>query len=166
MSYVSKLLRFSSWMTLTAVLLAVIPIPSRAADREIYPAPGQARIDLAAALRTAAAHHKRVILDFGGNWCADCQVLDIYFHDPINKPLLDANYVLVRINIGMRDQNLKIAERYQVPMDKGVPALAVLDEHGRLLYSQRNSEFGPMRRMESNAVTSFLLQWKPTKSGV
>jgi len=147
-------------------LLAVIPIPSRAADREIYPAPGQARIDLAAALRTAAAHHKRVILDFGGNWCADCQVLDIYFHDPINKPLLDANYVLVRINIGMRDQNLKIAERYQVPMDKGVPALAVLDEHGRLLYSQRNSEFGPMRRMESNAVTSFLLQWKPTKSGV
>jgi thioredoxin 1 len=163
-SYYSKLLRFSSWITLTAVLLSIIAIPCRA-EREIYPAPEQARIDLAAALRTAAAHHKRVILDFGGNWCIDCQVLDVYFHDPINKPLLDANYVLVRINIGMRDQNLKIAERYQVPMDKGVPALAVLDEHGKLLYSQRNTEFGPMRRMESSAVTSFLLQWKAARSG-
>jgi thiol:disulfide interchange protein len=152
-------------MVLPAILLAVTQIPCRAADRNIYPAPAQARIDLAAGLRTAAAQHKRVILDFGGDWCADCKVLDIYFHDPINKPLLDANFVLVRINIGMRDQNLKIAERYQVPMDKGVPALAVLDEHGRLLYSQRTTEFGPMRRMESSAVTSFLLQWKPSKSG-
>ena len=166
MAYIVKISRFSSWITLTAVLLAILSLPCRAADRDIYPAPEQARVDLAAALRTAAVHHKRVLLDFGGNWCIDCKVLDIYFHDPINKPLLDANYVLVRINIGLRDQNLKIAERYQVPMDKGVPALAVLDEHGSLLYSQRNSEFGPMRRMESSAVTSFLLQWKPARSGV
>jgi thioredoxin 1 len=165
MSHPLKLFRLPLQIILPAILLAATVISSRAADRNIYPAPEQARIDLAAGLRTAAAHHKRVILDFGGDWCVDCKVLDLYFHDPINKPLLDANYVLVRINIGMRDQNLKIAERYQVPMDKGVPALAVLDEHGKLLYSQRNTEFGPMRHMESSAVTSFLLQWKPAKSG-
>jgi thiol:disulfide interchange protein len=161
-----KLFRRLLLIALPAILLAVAVIPSRAAGREIYPPPERARIDLAAGLRTAAASHKHVILDFGGDWCVDCNVLDIYFHDPINKPLLDANYVLVRINIGRRDQNLKIAERYQVPMDKGVPALAVLDEHGKLLYSQRNTEFGPMRHMESSAVTSFLLQWKPSKPGI
>jgi thiol:disulfide interchange protein len=151
---------------LPALLLAVALLSAHAADRIIYPEPEQAQADLAAGLKAAAASHKHVIVDFGGNWCGDCQVLDIYFHDPSNKPLLDANYVLVHINIGHMDQNQAIAERYQVPLKKGVPALAVLDEHGRLLYSQRTGEFESMRRMESSAVTSFLLQWKPGKSGM
>jgi thiol-disulfide isomerase/thioredoxin len=152
----------------TAILLACGPAagPARAQAREIYPAPEQAGADLAAGLKSAAGHHKRLILDFGGNWCGDCQVLDIYFHDPANKPLLDANYVLVHVNVGHLDENQKIAERYQVPLAKGVPALAVLDEHGKLLYSQRTGEFESMRHMESSAVTSFLLQWKPTRSGM
>jgi thiol-disulfide isomerase/thioredoxin len=151
-----------------AILFAAGPAVSSAGAqvREIYPAPEQAPADLAAGLKAAAASHKRLILDFGGNWCGDCQVLDIYFHDPANKPLLEANYVLVHINIGRMDQNQQIAERYQVPLAKGVPALAVLDDHGRLLYSQRTGEFESMRHMESSAVTSFLLQWKPARSGM
>lgn len=163
----SPLRRFALPLMLAALLAASVP-QTRAAEREIYPAPEQASADLAAGLKTAAATHKRVILDFGGNWCGDCQVLDIYFHDPANKPLLDANFVVVHINIGLRgiDRNQNIAERYQVPLAKGVPALAVLDEHGKLLYSQRTGEFESMRHMESSAVTSFLLQWKPAKPGL
>jgi thiol-disulfide isomerase/thioredoxin len=165
-----KFPRFSWFKVLPAVLsvtlLAAAILPVYAADRIIYPEPEQAQADLAAGLKAAADSHKHVIVDFGGNWCGDCQVLAIYFHDPGNKPLLDANYVLIHINIGHMDQNQAIAERYQVPLKKGVPALAVLDEHGRLLYSQRTGEFESMRRMESSAVTSFLLQWKPAKSGM
>lgn len=148
------------------LLLLAFPAAGQAQAREIYPAPEAARTDLAAALKTAHAHHKRLILDFGGNWCGDCQVLDIYFHDPANKPIVEANYVLVHINIGRMDRNVDIAERYQIPLGKGVPALAVLDENGRLLYSQRNGEFEAMRRMDVNSVTSFLLQWKPSHSGL
>jgi thioredoxin 1 len=150
-------------------LVALTPsIPARAADAEIYPVPEQAKADLAAGLKTAAATHKHVILDFGGNWCGDCKVLDIYFHDPANKALLDANYVVVHINIGLRgiDRNEDIAERYEIPLKKGVPALAVLDEHGKLLYSQKTGEFEAMRRMEIGSVTSFLLQWKPARPGM
>jgi thioredoxin 1 len=135
------------------------------ATRTIYPDPGQAKNDLAAALKTAAATHKRVLLDFGGNWCGDCQVLDIYFHDPANKPILDANFVLVDINIGQMDENVALAKRYGIPLEKGVPALAVLSEGGKLLYSQKGGEFEAMRRMQSSAVTSFLMQWKPSRRG-
>ena len=144
-----------------ALLALSITAPSQALEREIYPAPEQASADIAAALKTAAAEHRRVILDFGGNWCTDCQVLDLYFHDAANKPLLDAHYVLVHINIGRVDQNLDIAERYEVPLNKGVPALAVLDRHGKLLYSQKTGEFEAMRRMESKTVTQFLARWQP-----
>lgn len=131
-----------------------------AADRAIYPDPSRARADLAAALRTAAATHRRVLLDFGGNWCPDCQVLDIYFHDAQNKPILDAGFVVVHINIGQMDTNLDLAEKYGIPIKKGVPALAVLSEHGTLLYSQKNGEFEAMRRMESSSVTDFLTKWR------
>jgi thiol:disulfide interchange protein len=135
------------------------------AGRTIYPDPGQARADLAAALKTAAATHRRILLDFGGNWCSDCQVLDIYFHDAQNKPILDANYVLVHINIGEMDANLDLAGKYGIPIRKGVPALAVLIEHGAVLYSQKNGEFEAMGKMQSSSVTAFLMKWRPLRPG-
>jgi hypothetical protein len=69
------------------------------------------------------------------------------------------------VNIGRMDENLDIAQRYGVPIAKGVPALAVLSDSGKLLYSQKSGEFEAMRRMQANSVTNFLVQWKPTKPG-
>ena len=138
---------------------------AHSAGRDIYPDPSRAKGDIAAALKKAAATHRRVLLDFGGNWCPDCQVLNIYFNDARNKPILDANFVLVDVNIGRMDENLNLAKRYGVPLDKGVPALAVLSESGELLYSQKNGEFEAMRRMESASVTEFLVHWRPARAG-
>ncbi|MHB8477219.1 MAG: thioredoxin family protein [Steroidobacteraceae bacterium] len=144
-----------------AVFLAFSVSPARSVEHDIYPLPAQARTDLAAALAAAAADHKRIILDFGGNWCTDCHVLDHYFHDAANAPLLQASYILVHINVERMTENLDIAERYQIPLRKGVPALAVLGEKGELLHSQRSGEFETMRSMQSSAVTDFLVRWKP-----
>ena len=60
-----------------AALLAVAVGAANSATPDIYPDPAHARADLAVALKNAAATHKRILLDFGGNWCGDCQVLDI-----------------------------------------------------------------------------------------
>jgi thioredoxin 1 len=146
-----------------AMLWLLLAVPCHALERQIYPVPEQATADIAAAINMSAAKHRRVILDFGGNWCPDCQALDVYFHDSANQPILDANFLLVHVNIGRVDQNLDIAARYRIPLDKGVPALAVLDVGGKLIYSQRTGEFEAMRHMESNAVTLFLERWKPGK---
>jgi thiol:disulfide interchange protein len=157
--------RLPAWVaTLIAVLMLAVGT-ARPANREIYPDASQAKGDLAAGLKAAAQGHKRVIVDFGGNWCGDCQVLDIYFHNPQNRPILESNYVLVHINIGRMDENLDIAERYGIPVTLGVPALAVLSENGKILYGQRGGEFSHMGRMEPAAVTKFLVQWRPPKAG-
>lgn len=137
----------------------------RPATRDIYPDPAQAKGDVAAALKTATQTHRRILLDFGGNWCGDCQVLDIYFHNADNRPILDANYVLVHVNVGEYDANLDLAAKYEIPLKRGVPAIAVLSETGKLLYSQKSGEFESMRRMDPSAVTRFLVQWKPAKQG-
>jgi thiol:disulfide interchange protein len=144
------------------MLTAAVAWPS---ERTIYPDPEQAPTEIAAALKTAAQDHKRVLLDFGGNWCGDCIVLDMYFHNEQNRPLLDKNFVLVHVNVGHYDANLDLAKKYGIPLEKGVPAVAVLSAAGKLLYSQRSGEFEKMRQMDSGEVTRFLVQWKPGKAG-
>jgi thiol:disulfide interchange protein len=131
-----------------------------AVKKHLYSAEADPKAEIASALKRASAEHKRVILDFGGDWCGDCQVLDIYFHQSPNLELLDKNFVLVHIDIGRFDKNLDVTEKYNVPLKKGVPALAVLDANGKLLYSQQAAEFGDMRYMYSTSVTDFLNRWK------
>ena len=139
---------------LSAAAVAIAALPS------IYPDPSKAAADVAAAIKTAGVTHKRVILDFGGDWCTDCHVLDTYFHDQNNLPFLEANYILVHVNIGHMDANTSLAERYGVPLKKGVPALAVLDDAGKLIYSQKGGEFESMRHMQSTSVQEFLQRWQ------
>jgi thioredoxin 1 len=148
-------------LALLAALLAATGAIGQA--RAIYNENADAHAEVRAAIAEAAQEHKRIILDFGGNWCGDCQVLDIYFHQQPNADLLAQNFVLVDIDIGHMDKNIDVAQRYNVPLQKGVPALAVLDAHGRLLYSQTNGEFEKMRHMDPNSVTDFLERWKATR---
>ena len=134
--------------------------PPPAVKKHLYSAEADPKADIASALKQASLENKRVILDFGGDWCGDCQVLDIYLHQSPNVELLDKNFLLVHVDIGHFDKNLDITERYGVPLKKGVPALAVIDAHGKLLYSQQAAEFGDMRYMYPTSVTDFLNRWK------
>lgn len=131
------------------------------ASANIYSDTADAKEEIRMAVLKAAAEHKRVLLDFGGNWCGDCQVLNIYFHNPGNAALLAANYVLVDVNVGEYDKNLDLARKYGIPLNKGVPALAVLDGAGHVVYAQRSGEFEAMRKLDSSVVTAFLQKWKP-----
>lgn len=138
------------------------PLPQPVESQpNLYPDPSEARTDIGLALSVAAREHRHVLLDFGGNWCYDCHVLDATFHYPEVARILDANYVLVHINIGQYDSNLDLAEKYQIPLKKGVPSLAVLDSKGRLLVSQRNGDFENTTRISLKDVESFLTRWKP-----
>jgi thiol-disulfide isomerase/thioredoxin len=151
-----------------AVLSAALPLAVQAAlaqGRVIYPDPSVAKTQIRQALERARTQHKRVILDFGGNWCGDCLVLDIYFHDPANKSLLEENFELVDVNIGRYDANQDIADHYGIPLKRGVPALVVLSSDGKVLLAQTNGEFEKISTLQSSDVTKFLNDWKPTRHG-
>jgi thiol-disulfide isomerase/thioredoxin len=154
-------LRRSMIVCLLSAFLVVLPLHSF--ERSIYPPVEAAKGDIASAINKASAEKKNILLDFGGDWCGDCQALDIYMHRPESIKILDANFILVHINVGHIDANLDVAEKYGIPLNKGVPALAVLDSHGKLLYSQKNGEFESMRRMDPDSVHRFLIEWKPTR---
>ena len=93
------------------------------------------RADIAAALAQAKREHKRVILDFGGDWCGDCQVLDIYFHQAPNAELLAEELRAGACLDRPYGHEPGVSAKYGVPINKGVPALAVLDADGKVIYA-------------------------------
>lgn len=144
-----------------AVLLLPEPKGDDPGPDPIYPNAAEARTDIAAAIAAAARDHKRVLLDFGGNWCSDCHILDATFRYPEVARLLGPNYEVVHVNIGEYDKNLDLAEKYQIPLKRGVPSLAVLDEKGNLLVSLKNGDFENTTKIGLKDVESFLERWKP-----
>jgi thiol:disulfide interchange protein len=141
---------------------AILAAP--AVKKDLYPAGANAKKEIAAALQRSARDHKRVLLVFGGNWCYDCHVLDRALHEGTAARIVKESFLLVHVDIGEADKNLDLAKQYNIPLEKGVPAVAVLGSDGKLLYSSGNGEFEAARLMMKKDLNAFLLRWqKPTR---
>jgi hypothetical protein len=133
--------------------------------KNLYPADADAHAEIKEAEEKAAKEHKRLLLVFGANWCFDCHVLDLAFHRPELAPLVDANYEVVHIDLGPEEEkNADLVKQYEVPLNKGVPALAVADSDGKLLVSQKNGEFEDARGLTPEVLAEFLNRWKPREA--
>ena len=130
-------------------------------NTHLYPGTEEAHKDLDAALAAAQADHKRVLLIFGANWCYDCHVLDAALHSKQLASLVEGNYHVVHVNIGEGKSNTDLAERFQIPLDKGVPSLAVVDGSGQLITSQKQGEFESAAKIGIEDISAFLNHWKP-----
>jgi len=129
--------------------------------KNIYSASANPAQEIAEAVHSASASRKRILLVFGGNWCFDCHVLDEAFHSAEIAPTLNKSFLVVHIDIGEMNRNLNVAKQYGVPIDRGVPAIAVLDSQGKLLYSQKQGEFERARSMAPEDILAFLHHWQP-----
>src|SRR5580765_5060832 len=101
----------------------------------IYPADADAGKELKEALTRATAEKKRVLLVFGANWCYDCHVLDRALHEGAAGKIVSESFLLVHVDIGEGEKNSDLTRTYHIPVEKGVPAVAVLNSSGKLLYS-------------------------------
>jgi thiol:disulfide interchange protein len=159
----------SLWAALiAAILLAAISaaqfkrVPLQAPanlNPQLYRADANATQDIRRAMATAGKQHKNVLLDFGGNWCIDCHILENAFHQPRIAPLLNENYIVVHVDVGKYDKNLDLAKKFHVNLGKGIPSLAVLDAMGKVLYA--TGDFERAHLMSEDDVIQFLDKWRP-----
>ena len=133
--------------------------PPASPNMELYPANADARKEIREATVAAGKQSKRILLVFGGNWCSDCHVLDNAFHRPRIAPLLNDNFIVVHVDVGRYTKNLDLAKQYHIDLEKGVPAIAVLNSDGGFAYS--TSEFEKARLLSEEDVIQFLDAWKP-----
>jgi thioredoxin 1 len=136
--------------------------PPAQINPHLYNPAADATLDIRHAIAAAAKEHKNVLLDFGGNWCIDCHILDNAFQQPRIAPLLNNNYVLVHVDVGQYDKNLEVAKKYHADLSKGVPSLSVLDARGAVLYATK--DFERARVLSQEDVIQFLDKWKPHRA--
>ncbi len=130
--------------------------------KNIYPADADAHAEIQEAEERATREHKRLLLVFGANWCFDCHVLDLAFRRQDLAPVLAANYELVHVDLGPDEhKNADLVQQYEIPLDKGIPALAVAESDGKLVVSQKNGEFEDARGLTPEVLLEFLNKWRP-----
>jgi thioredoxin 1 len=129
--------------------------------KNLYPPDADARAEIKEAEEKAATGHRRVLLVFGANWCYDCHVLDLAFHRADFAPVM-AGYEVVHVDIGDDGKkNADVAKQFDVSLDKGVPALGVVESDGKVVIGQKNGEFEDARSLTPEALLEFLNKWKP-----
>lgn len=130
--------------------------------KDIYPANVDAHAEIKEAEERATREHTRLLLVFGANWCFDCHVLDLAFQRPDLASIIAANYEVVHVDLGPEEEkNSDLVREYEIPLNKGIPALAVAESDGKLVVSQKNGEFEDARGLTPDALAEFLNRWKP-----
>jgi thiol:disulfide interchange protein len=118
-----------------------------------------ASADIAAALKLAAADHKKVLIDFGADWCPDCRVLGKTFQNPAVTAVLDKDYHVVAVDVGNFDHNIAVAQRYLTLQTSGIPGLVVLKPDGSVSVATNDGSFSNARSMSAAQVMEFLNHW-------
>lgn len=126
-----------------------------------YDAGADAKAQVAAAAARARAEGKLLLIDLGGNWCADCRILAGIMRLPEVAAFIDAHYVPVMVDVGRMDRNLDIPRRYGVERLAGVPNLLVVDRAGRLVDAGHTAALADARSMTPQALADWLARWTP-----
>ena len=122
-------------------------------------ADGSKQIDEALAL--AAKGGKRVLLQFGANWCPWCHKLHALFKsDKEIAAKLKSDYVVVLIDVN-KEHNRVVDEKYGHPIQHGIPVIVILDAEGKQLTTKDSGELEEGDHHKPAKVMAFLEKWAP-----
>jgi thiol:disulfide interchange protein len=114
------------------------------------------------ALATAKKENKRVLLQFGANWCGWCHKLHRLFEsDSAIKETLKADYVVALIDVN-KGHNSSLVTNYEA-QHFGLPFIVILDADGKRLVSQRTDPLEDGDHHSPQKVLAFLKKWAPPK---
>lgn len=125
-----------------------------------YDAKANANAQVDAAIARAKKDGKEVLIDLGGNWCADCRIMAGLMELPEMQSFLKAHYEMVSVDVGRFNKNLQIPARYGITTRlEGVPAFLIATPDGKLLNPGHVSAIQDARHMTPQALADWLAQW-------
>ena len=107
----------------------------------IYDESANAQEQIQTALAKAKKENRRVLMEWGGNWCGWCHHLHeiMKSNQEIARKIM-YEYDVVLVDIGQIDKNQELVAKYEVDLKKdGVPFLTVLDSDGKVVINQETS---------------------------
>jgi len=139
---------------------------------KLYGESANAKAPIAAALADAKKTHRRVLLQWGGNWCGWCiRLHELMAADESIARTLRGSYVVVHLDAGKpAGKNIDLAEQYKADVKKGgFPYLTVLDADGAVLANQETGalEIGTLAQgHDPKKVLGFLARHAAKGEGV
>jgi thiol:disulfide interchange protein len=157
--------RILSLLGTAALLLAGFGVLTFGADSPvtaprpaIYEEKADGATQIADALALAKKGNKRVLLQFGANWCGWCHKLHKLFEsDNSIAKKLEASYVVAMIDVN-KGHNQSLVTKYGAE-GFGLPFIVILDTDGKHLTSQRTRELEEGNHHDPKKVLAFLNQW-------
>ena len=114
-----------------------------------------------AARQRARRSGKRLLIDFGGNWCPDCRILAGTIEQTELKPFIDRKFEFVAVDVGGKDRgrNQDVAARYGLKI-QGVPALVVVDPRtDKVLNRDQVTALADARHMSPQGLADYVARW-------
>ncbi|MCB9858021.1 MAG: thioredoxin family protein [Phycisphaerales bacterium] len=131
---------------------------------DIYDRHADGEKQIADALVEAKRDHKRVLLQFGANWCGWCHKLhNLCKADKDIAHELLYEYIVVAIDVDKVDgepHNAKVVRKYDNPTKHGLPVLVILDEDGKHLHTQDTGKLEEGDHHDPAKVLEVLRKWK------
>ena len=116
------------------------------------------------AMAKAKKENKRVLLQFGANWCGWCHKLHKLFEtDTQIAAKLKESFVVVLVDVN-KGHNEEINKRYDNPTRFGLPVIVVLDADGKALTTQDTGKLEEGDHHDPKKVLAFLSEWAGKKS--
>jgi protein disulfide-isomerase len=134
--------------------LLFLAVAATAADNP-YNENADAKLDIKQALAEAATAKTPVIVVFGANWCSDCKMLNAALKTGASASLLARDFKIVKVNVGRFDKNVDLAKSYGVPLEKGIPAVAIISPNNEVLYATRAGELADAEKMGDKGIYEF-----------
>ena len=161
---------YSSWSVVALLLALATPgFTTHAADGAtakrpaIYDEKADGSKQVAEALALAKKEDKRVLLQFGANWCGWCHKLhELFASNPAIRDQLKSGYVVVLIDVN-EDHNASVNKQYDNPMRFGLPSIVILDAEGKLLTIKDSGELEDGDHHDPKRVLDFLKLWARKK---
>jgi protein disulfide-isomerase len=139
---------------LSAIFLALVASVAAAGETP-YDETADAKLEIKQALTAAAVSNTPVIVVFGANWCGDCKMLDHAMKQGASAALVSRDFKIVKVNVGRFDKNLDVVKSYGVPLEKGIPAVAILSAKNEVLYVTKDGELANARKMGETGIYEF-----------
>ena len=98
-----------------------------------YESKADAEIDINHTLVAAKEEGKLGLLVFGANWCHDSRALAAHFEKPRFQTLLRSHYKMTYVDVGQKNRNIDLAQKFGVDDIVGTPTVFVTDSDGNVL---------------------------------
>ena len=125
----------------------------------LYDPRANARADVEAAFAAAKASGKRVLIDYGADWCPDCHSLAAFMDSQAGRALIEPAFEVVKVDVGYWDHNLDVAAEYGSAIANGIPAVVVYTADGKLVGSSADGSLANARAMTEGEVLRELAAW-------